>query len=421
MLACAEMSGFVLWFTGLSGSGKSTLAARLADRLAGEGVHVESLDGDEVRKYLSYGLGFSREDRDQNVRRIGFVARVAARSGACAITAAISPYRAIRDEVRSLTPRFCEVYCECPLEVLQSRDPKGLYKKALAGEIKNFTGVDDPYEPPVAPEVHLRTDRQSPEECEAIILGRLRELGYLGGQERSQRLAPPYGGELVSLPGRPINPSGTLPRVEVGDEPAEACVALALGYLSPVSGFMSEREAEKVLKVGHLERGFAWPLPQLLDVGAEHRALSPGARVALHHRGQAMAELLVHEVRTAAGSTRLAGNLEAVLPALLDLPSAAEVRGRASGLGFVDPVALVEVGGPVATAALSARAMARAARGLILLTAKAHEAAWQHALGSLEEALVVVLPAYVLRHPALAAIAGQNVGAVRVVLSALPE
>jgi adenylyl-sulfate kinase len=415
------MSGFVLWFTGLSGSGKSTLAARLADRLAGEGVHVESLDGDEVRKYLSHGLGFSREDRDQNVRRIGFVARVAARSGACAITAAISPYRAIRDEVRSLTPNFCEVYCECPLEVLQSRDPKGLYKKALAGEIKNFTGVDDPYEAPIAPEVHLRTDRQSPEECEAIILGRLRELGYLGGQEASPNLAPPYGGELVTIPARPIDPSRALVRVDVDDEQAEACAALALGYLSPLRGFMSEREAEKVVKVAHLERGFVWPVPQLLEVSAEHRVLVPGARVALHHRGEGIAELLVHEVWATARGARLAGSVEAVLPARLDLPSAADVRGRASGLGFDDPVALVEFGGPGTTGALSARAMARAARGLILLTAGVHEAAWQHVLGSLDEALVVVLPAYFLRHPALWPIAGRNVGASRVVLSALPE
>src|SRR3954451_20427974 len=147
------MSGFVVWFTGLSGSGKSTLAAMLSAELRRRGVHVEVLDGDEVRTHLSKGLGFSREDRDTNIRRIGFVAKLIARSGACAMTAAISPYKAIRDEQRAAIPVFCEVYCECPVPALAARDPKGLYKKALAGEIKGMTGVDDPYEAPDQPEV----------------------------------------------------------------------------------------------------------------------------------------------------------------------------------------------------------------------------------------------------------------------------
>ncbi|HSN96783.1 MAG TPA: adenylyl-sulfate kinase, partial [Candidatus Nanopelagicales bacterium] len=138
------MPGFVVWFTGLSGAGKSTLSALLAAELSARGVHVEVLDGDEVRTHLSKGLGFSREDRDTNVRRIGFVAKLLARAGACAITAAISPYRAIRDEQRAQIPRFVEVYCACTLDALAARDPKGLYKKALAGEIKQFTGIDDP-------------------------------------------------------------------------------------------------------------------------------------------------------------------------------------------------------------------------------------------------------------------------------------
>src|SRR5689334_24733741 len=144
----ASSDGFVVWFTGMSGAGKSTLAAMLAAELTRRGVHVESLDGDVVRTYLSKGLGFSREDRDTNIRRLGFVAKLVARSGACAITAAISPYRITRDEVRRSFPRFCEVYCDCPLEVLAERDPKGLYRRAMRGEIKNFTGVDDPYEGP---------------------------------------------------------------------------------------------------------------------------------------------------------------------------------------------------------------------------------------------------------------------------------
>src|SRR6266567_3674727 len=157
--------GFVVWFTGLSGSGKSTLAAMLAGEIAHRGVHVEMLDGDEVRTHLSKGLGFSKEDRDTNIRRIGFVAKLVARTGSCAITAAISPYREIRDEQRRAAGgRFCEVYCECPIDALSARDAKGLYKKALAGEIKNFTGVDDPYEAPENPELRIDTLVQTPEE-----------------------------------------------------------------------------------------------------------------------------------------------------------------------------------------------------------------------------------------------------------------
>ncbi len=171
--------GFVVWFTGLSGAGKSTLSALLADELARRGVHVEVLDGDEVRTHLSKGLGFSKEDRDTNVRRIGFVAKLLARAGACAITAAISPYKSIRDEQRAQIPHFVEVYCACPIDALAARDPKGLYKRALAGEIPHFTGVTDPYEPPDAPEVTLFTDRESRAESLAKILSTLESLGHV--------------------------------------------------------------------------------------------------------------------------------------------------------------------------------------------------------------------------------------------------
>ncbi len=173
------MPGFVLWFTGLSGAGKSTMSALVAKELQRRGVHVEVLDGDEVRTHLSKGLGFSKEDRDINVRRIGFVAKLLARAGACAITAAISPYREIRDEQRSHIERFVEVYCACPIDALAARDPKGLYKRALAGEIPHFTGIDDPYEPPLSPEVTLFTDRETREESLAKVLSKLESLGYI--------------------------------------------------------------------------------------------------------------------------------------------------------------------------------------------------------------------------------------------------
>jgi adenylyl-sulfate kinase len=175
--------GFVLWFTGLSGAGKSTLSARVAARLAEAGCPVELLDGDEVRTHLSRGLGFSREDRDTNVRRIGFVARLLARHGVVAITAAISPYREVREEQRRLTEGegagFCEVYMECPVEVLAERDVKGLYRKALAGEIPHFTGVSDPYEPPAQPDVVIRSDRDSVEQGLERVLAALVERGLL--------------------------------------------------------------------------------------------------------------------------------------------------------------------------------------------------------------------------------------------------
>jgi adenylyl-sulfate kinase len=176
-------TGFTLWFTGLSGAGKSTISEIVERRLRERGQRVERLDGDIVRTNLSKGLGFSKEDRDENVRRIGFVCQLLSRNGVAAIAAAISPYRAIRDEVRSRTDRFVEIYVECPLETLVERDVKGLYKKALAGEIQNFTGVSDPYEPPTNPEVVVKTSQQAPEQSAALILSKLEALGYLAPSE----------------------------------------------------------------------------------------------------------------------------------------------------------------------------------------------------------------------------------------------
>jgi adenylyl-sulfate kinase len=171
--------GFTLWFTGLSGAGKSTISEIVERQLRKRGLRVELLDGDVVRTNLSKGLGFSKEDRDENVRRIGFVCQLLSRNGVAAIAAFISPYRAIRDEVRAKTHNFVEVYVECPLDTLIERDVKGLYKRALAGEIANFTGVSDPYEPPLSPEIVVRTDEGTPTEKAAAILAKLEQLGYL--------------------------------------------------------------------------------------------------------------------------------------------------------------------------------------------------------------------------------------------------
>ncbi len=171
--------GVVIWFTGLSGSGKTTIAHRLEEKLLTAGVPVELLDGDVVRENLSKGLGFSKEDRDTNIRRIAFVAHLLQRNGVFVITAAISPYRAIREEARSMIKDFAEVYANAPLEVCEERDVKGLYAKARAGEIKGFTGIDDPYEPPSGPEVECRTDQESVEESVQKVLDKLVELKYL--------------------------------------------------------------------------------------------------------------------------------------------------------------------------------------------------------------------------------------------------
>ena len=153
--------GFVLWFTGLSGAGKSTLAESVGKRLKELGHKVEILDGDEVRENLSQGLGFSKQDRDTNIRRIGFVANLLARNGVVAITAAISPYREVRDEVRAKAQApFVEIFVDAPLAVVEERDTKGLYKKARAGAVKQMTGVSDPYEPPLKPEVVLKTGEE---------------------------------------------------------------------------------------------------------------------------------------------------------------------------------------------------------------------------------------------------------------------
>lgn len=173
------MEGFAVWFTGLPGSGKSTLARLLEEVLRERGLAVAVLDGDEVRQRLSKGLGYSKEDRDENIRRIAYVAKLLTQCKAVAICCAISPYRAIREEARRQIGRFIEIHTKCPIEICQRRDPKGLYAKASRGEIKNFTGVSDPYEEPLSPEVVVETDRQSPEQSLNEIVKYLEDHEYI--------------------------------------------------------------------------------------------------------------------------------------------------------------------------------------------------------------------------------------------------
>ena len=172
--------GFTIWFTGLSGSGKSTLSEIIERRFQEHGRNVEILDGDIVRTHLSKGLGFSREDRDTNIKRIAFVASLLTRNGVVCISAAIAPYREARAWAREEIGNFVEVYVKCPIEVCRQRDIKGLYKLVDEGKIKNFTGVDDPYEEPEHPEVVVETDKETPAESVDRIFTKLVELGYLG-------------------------------------------------------------------------------------------------------------------------------------------------------------------------------------------------------------------------------------------------
>ena len=174
-----NQSGAAVWFTGFSGAGKSTIADALTEELKATGYKLEVLDGDEIRENLTKDLGFSKEDRDTNIRRIGFVAKLLARNGVIVLVPVISPYRAIREEMRGNIDNFVEVFVNAPLSVCEDRDVKGLYKKVRAGKIKQFTGIDDPYEPPTNPEVECRTDLEEISESVAKIVNKLKESGYI--------------------------------------------------------------------------------------------------------------------------------------------------------------------------------------------------------------------------------------------------
>jgi len=257
--------GFVVWFTGLSGAGKSTIANALLAELERRGRHVELLDGDEVRTHLSKGLGFSKEDRDTNIRRIGYVARLVARSGGVAITAAISPYREVRDEVRAQTPNFVEVFVHCPIETLVERDVKGLYKKALAGEIANFTGVSDPYEAPLHAEVVCDTSRESLQQSLSKVIDALERLGHL---DRPVRERLPAGEELEALRAE----ARTLPRLEVGQRELSDLFMLATGALAPLDSFMDQEDYESVVSTGRLAGGHPFTIPIVLRAESAPKA-----------------------------------------------------------------------------------------------------------------------------------------------------
>lgn len=179
-----KQKGMTLWFTGLSGAGKTTISQAVEEELIAKGYKVEVLDGDVVRENLTKGLGFSKVDRDENVRRIGFVAQLLTRNGVIVIVSAISPYRSIRDEVRNRIGDFVEIYVNAPLAVCEKRDVKGLYKRARSGEIKSFTGISDPYEPPMNPEVECRTDQETLQESVLKVMNQVQEQVHVNDRAK---------------------------------------------------------------------------------------------------------------------------------------------------------------------------------------------------------------------------------------------
>jgi 3'-phosphoadenosine 5'-phosphosulfate synthase len=277
--------GFTIWLTGLSGAGKSTIARAVETALRERQRHVEVLDGDEVRENLSKGLGFSKEDRDTNIRRIAYVARLVSRSGGVAITAAISPYRATRDEARAQNSAFVEVFVRCPLDVLVQRDTKGLYAKALRGEIAQFTGVSDPYEEPLAAEITVDTDLESVEESTRKVLRRLEDLGYLAPSDGQ---IAPHGGQLINRLATATHVAAlrdqqfTLPRVTLGPRALSDLDMIAVGGFSPLEGFLNKPDYDSVVEHMRLSNGLPWTIPITLSASEVQAAsLQTGSQVAL--------------------------------------------------------------------------------------------------------------------------------------------
>jgi ATP sulfurylase/adenylyl-sulfate kinase len=281
-----ERKGFVVWLTGLSGAGKSTIASMLQAELAERGRGVEVLDGDEVRTNLSRGLGFSKEDRDTNIRRIGYVARLLARNGGAAITAAISPYREIRDEIRAQTPNFVEVFVRCSLDELVRRDVKGLYRKAIAGEIPNFTGVSDPYEEPLRPDVVVDSERQTPYESVTAVLRHLERRGLVPAPFRDRLLR---GEELAAARAE----ARALPRLAVDARVAADVFMLGSGALTPLDGFLGEEDYRSVVETARLAGGGPLGVPVVLRV--DDAAAGSRGRVALFHGDSPVGILEVEE------------------------------------------------------------------------------------------------------------------------------
>ncbi len=271
--------GFVVWLTGLPASGKTTLAQRLRISLIIRGYSAMVLDGDELRKTLWPELGYSREERNENIRRIAHLAKMLYESGIVVIVAVISPYRSLREYARKLIGDFIEVYLSCPVEVCEKRDPKGMYEKAKSGEIPQFTGISDLYEPPVHPEVILKTDQFSPNQCLEQLLSYLQQNNHISSIPKALTL--PHGGELVQQ-SYPMEGLGkisleNLPRISVEEEYLMDAENIASGAYSPLKGFLSVDEILEVLETHRLPNGLTFGIPVFLPVSRQEAMLVKGS------------------------------------------------------------------------------------------------------------------------------------------------
>ena len=291
--------GVTLWFTGLSGSGKTTIAKRIEAQLHERGIPVERLDGDVVRQSLTRDLGFSKEDRDKNIERVTFVAKLLTRNHTIVLSSFISPFRAMRDNARREIGEFLEVYIRTPMETLLERDVKGMYKKAMAGEIPNFTGVNDPYEEPERPDLICDTDKESVEQSAAKVIALLEERGYIppmgvvaGHAARKVEKVPgpsvPHGGVLVDreLKGEQraeaLKRAQGLAKVQLDEKELSDLEMIGVGALSPLVGFMRRMDYETVVDSMRLSDGLVWAMPVTLSVSKEEAdALSLNQEVAL--------------------------------------------------------------------------------------------------------------------------------------------
>jgi sulfate adenylyltransferase/3'-phosphoadenosine 5'-phosphosulfate synthase len=314
--------GVAVWFTGLSGSGKTTVASRVHELLQERHILCERLDGDVVRRSLTRDLGFSKEDRDKNIERVTFVAKMLARNGVVVLSAFISPYRRMRDNARTDIGDFLEIFVRTPMEVLLERDVKGMYKKAMAGEIQNFTGVNDPYEEPENPELILDTASETIEESALRVVQLLEERGYVpsgtvsavGGHAAAARAASaakrtpgpsvPHGGTLVNreLEGDALKAAiahaKELPRLTLDDREQSDLEMIGVGALSPLTGFMRRLDYETVVESMRLSDGLIWALPVTKAVSKEEaQSLKEGQEVTLvNEAGDAMAIMQVTDI-----------------------------------------------------------------------------------------------------------------------------
>ena len=317
--------GVTVWFTGLSGSGKTTVATRVHELLHDRHTHTERLDGDVVRRSLTRDLGFSKEDRDKNIERVTFVAKLLTRNGVVVLSAFISPYKRMRDNARAEIGDFLEVYVRTPMEVLLERDVKGMYRKAMAGEIQGFTGVNDPYEEPENPELILDTANESIEESALRVIDLLEERGYVpkgtSGAEsanvdresEARRLADsrrtpgpsvPHGGLLVDreLQGEALKSAMAhakeLPRLTLDEREMSDLEMIGVGALSPLTGFMRRMDYETVVESMRLSDGLIWAMPVTKAVtAAEAASLKEGQEITLvDESGEAMAIMQVTDI-----------------------------------------------------------------------------------------------------------------------------